>query len=377
MRKFKALEDKATRTAKSTLNQFIWSRSPTQPIIKSGFSCFFRKITTIKTNDMPPTPTSTSGDSSIWTCQKVKTEAIESVKTLLSDHASQADVISIFSDGSFCPDKGGLGADFCPKLNSYSTLSLGNNSVISNHEAKAAWLIAVTKMASTLCRDWRIRRIVFFVDNKGVILRTMNPASPKRKPGQSLFNLIDESLSALPLTTEVFMAWCPGQRDILGNEVADELAREAVLHPTSSVFKIKSNLQKTSQMSLADLLTKCAKPSSLSFAAASISNQLCSGHCSLKSFLFWINRQLDPQCPFYPGRDTVSHLFNLCPHFKHIRSDLQKALQASKIRFKPNQLDRAMLIQKAYQPVANFLKLSSCFPSLDGPRLHQLKFTLP
>ncbi|KAA1088858.1 hypothetical protein PGTUg99_032668 [Puccinia graminis f. sp. tritici] len=122
----------------------------------------------------------------------------------------------------------------------------------------------------------------------------MNPASPKRKPGQSLFKLNDEALSALPPAVEVFMAW-----------------------------------------------------------------------------------QLDPQCPFYPGRDTVSHLFNLCPHFKHIRSDLQKALQASKIKFKPNQLDRAMLIQKAYQPVANFLKLSSCFPSLDGPRLHQLKFTLP
>ncbi|KAA1097543.1 hypothetical protein PGT21_010974 [Puccinia graminis f. sp. tritici] len=125
-------------------------------------------------------------------------------------------------------------------------------------------------MASTLCRDWRIRRIVFFVDNKGVILRTMNPVSPKRKPGQSLFNLIDEALSALPPAAEVFMAWCPGQRDILGNEVADELAREAVLHPTSSVFKIKSNLHKTAQMSLADLFTKCAKPSSLSFAAASI-----------------------------------------------------------------------------------------------------------
>jgi ribonuclease HI len=290
---------------------------------------------------------------------KTKEEAIHSVKSLLSDLSYRKDTLLVFSDGSFYPEKGGAGAAFCPQLNIYNALSLGNDSVISNHEAEAAGLLAAIRLVGKVCCNHELQKIVLFVDNKGVILRTMNPLIPQ--PGQFLFGLIDEAFSALPPGLEITICWCPGHKDIQGNEMADQLAKEAVMNPVSPIFQLKGNWRKITKMVTSDLTVKPAPPSTLPFAMAARINQLASGHCSLNSFLFRINRRFDPLCPFCQGRDTVVHLFNFCPRLKSIRLTLRKSLRASKIKFKSDRLDKVLSQRRADTFVATFLQLSGRF----------------
>jgi ribonuclease HI len=417
--KVTALANKADRVAgifslgvfKSTSNQFISLRSSIPPImddiLRTSFSFFFRKITTIKANNIirrfilssRSDSTGRLADSARTSLSysmvdaavqlkpetlhiafdlnqlpsrnilyinldQTKEEAIISVKYLLSTLSPQQDNLLIFSDGSFFPDKGGAGAAFCTQSNLFHTLSMGNNLTVSNHEAEAVGLIAASSLAEKLCHGRVIRKIVFFVDNKGVIIRTKNPGSPK--PGQSLFKAIDKNLAALPPWAEIVMVWCPGHKDIPGNEMADKLAKEAVDNPASPSFTVQGNHRKITQLATAELRTcGAASPSLLPIAATSVINQLASGHCSLNYFLFRINRHFDPICPFCSGRDTPVHLLNFCPRFKTIRSDLRRSLRNLKIRFHPDRLDRVLHLRKADLPVARFLQLTGRFPALN------------
>ncbi|KAA1130894.1 hypothetical protein PGTUg99_028785 [Puccinia graminis f. sp. tritici] len=215
---------------------------------------------------------------------------------------------------------------------------MGTNLAVSNHEAEAVGLIAASSLAGNLCQGRMIRKIIFFVDNKGVIQRTKNPASPK--PGQSLFQVIDKNLAALPPWAEIVMVWCPGHKDIVGNEMADLLAKEAVDNPASPVFNVQGNHRKITQLATTELRTMAAaSPSSLPITATSVINQLASGHCTLNYFLFRINRHFDP-------------IFNFCPQFKTIRSNLRRSLRNLKIRFHPDRLGKVMLLRRADPAVA-------------------------
>ncbi|PLW14873.1 hypothetical protein PCANC_16923 [Puccinia coronata f. sp. avenae] len=155
-----------------------------------------------------------------------KEDAINSVKSLISSYDSDPEARVIFSDGSFHPEKGGAGTAVCPGRNVFSSFALGGNTLVSNHESEAAGVLAGLGLANVLSSGTDVRRILRLVDNQGVIRRVNDPTAPK--PGQGLFAEIDRALATLPEHLQVTLAWCPGHRDILGNEMADQLAKESL-----------------------------------------------------------------------------------------------------------------------------------------------------
>jgi ribonuclease HI len=55
---------------------------------------------------------------------------------------------------------------------------------------------------------------------------------------------IESAVLELPTSLKVTFVWCPGHRDILGNELADQLAKDALDSPSTPSLEIKSNYKK-------------------------------------------------------------------------------------------------------------------------------------
>ncbi|PLW19629.1 hypothetical protein PCASD_18192 [Puccinia coronata f. sp. avenae] len=178
-------------------------------------------------------------DLECWFLETSKEDTINSVKSLVSSYDSDPKALVIFSDGSFHPEKGGAGAAVCPGKNVFSSFALGGNTLVSNHESEAAGVLAGIGLANSLSSRTDVRRVLLLVDNQGVIRRVNEPTAPK--PGQALFADIDRALAVLPERLRVTFAWCPGHRDILGNEMADQLAKEALESPSAQHLDVLSN----------------------------------------------------------------------------------------------------------------------------------------
>ncbi|KAA1093172.1 hypothetical protein PGT21_050047 [Puccinia graminis f. sp. tritici] len=392
---------------KSTSNFFLQSRSAcpnfTDEIIKTCFSFFFRKLIMIKANnvirsfiitsrseserrladsarvglatdlvgkalEMDPEEIHLSFDFGarsltnlgLKNLESSKEEAITSVKSLVSQYHSDPTKLLIFCDGSFHPDKGGAGAAVCLERNVFSSYALGGNTFVSNHESEAAGVLAALGLAKTLSVETPSDHLLIFVDNQGVIKRTVGPAVPG--PGQLLFEMIDTALSALPSHLEISFVWCPGHRDILGNELADKLAKEALESPSTQKLSIKGNFKKVHRQATASLSPKTPTSSGLHIALSSLINQLASGHSALKNHLFKICRAFDPLCPNCGARETVFHLMNFCPQARVQRVALRRHLRLLRIRFRAERLDLVLGNRKAEFALAKFLLDSNRFP---------------
>lgn len=288
-----------------------------------------------------------------------KEEAINSVKSLISDLDNDPFSLLLFCDGSFFPNKGGAGAAYCPSKDTFASLSIGDNPALSNHESEAAGLLAALRMAKLHAVETNIQRVFIFVDNKGVIARTRYPAAPR--PGQQLFGwVLDEALE-LSSRAKITLVWCPGHRDISGNEEADRLAKEAVEDEESPCLSIGGNFKKILSLVAKGLKPKRPTASPLPRAHSSLLNQLSSGHCTLNHFLFRIHRQTDPLCPRCGYKDTVSHLLNFCEAHRSSRIVLRRELRRLKIPFKSDQLHSSLKNPKAAEPLIHFLKSTSRF----------------
>jgi ribonuclease HI len=392
---------------KLTSNKFILNRSGLpdflDEVIRTSFSFFFRKLTVIKPNNIirdfilnsRTDSTAKFADSAQLglAAEKVdvamalkpeniylpfeygvgaardlecrlldtsKEDAINSVKSLISSYDSDPEARVIFSDGSFHPEKGGAGAAVCPGRNVFSSFALGGNTLVSNHESEAAGVLAGLGLANVLSSGTDVRRILLLVDNQGVIRRVNDPTAPK--PGQGLFAEIDRALATLPEHLQVTLAWCPGHRDILGNEMADQLAKESLESSSAQHLDIPSNYKKVHRRAVTVSSARLPNPSELHIAFSSLINQLASGHCALKYHLFKICRALDPLCPNCGARETVFHFMNFCPKYRSIRVTLRRNLRSLRIRFKAARLDAILNERKAEVALAKFLQDSQRFP---------------
>jgi ribonuclease HI len=391
---------------RSTSSDFIQARSAAQPfyseVVKTSFSFFYRKIITVKTSNvvryfilssradsstrlsdaaknglsadlvdaalgMDPECIHLSFDPQARPLRELeyinlrlsKEEALQSVKSIISLNSLDPRALLVFSDGSFHPEKGAAGAAVCPTLNKFSAYSLGKTAVLSNHESETVGILAAVRLAKEIYVESQHRHLLIFVDNQGVIQRTKNPDTPK--PGQWLFLQVNAAISALPGGLKVSFVWCPGHRDILGNELADQLAKEALESPSTQTLEAKSNCKKVHRMVVEGLFSKKPAPSFLPIGFCALINQLDSGHCTLKKHLFRICRSFDPLCPNCGAKETVFHLMNFCPKIKNQRVAFRKQLRLMKIRFRSERLDKLLNNRKADIAVATFLEDTNRF----------------
>jgi ribonuclease HI len=234
---------------------------------------------------------------------------------------------------------------------------------VSNHESKAAGVLAAIVLVKESCVGNAMKRVIILVDNQGVIRRTIDPGAPK--PGQWFFKEIDKALADIPSCLKVSFVWCPGHRDILGNELADKLAKQALESSSGPTLRAKGNFKKVQRTALADLMAsdKPWTPSVLHISSILLINQLASGHCALKNHLFQICRTLEPLCPFCGAREKVFHFMNFCPQAKARRLALRRNLRRLKIWFKAKRLDLVLKNQRAEEAISGFLCNTNKFPN--------------
>ncbi|KAA1105830.1 hypothetical protein PGT21_021307 [Puccinia graminis f. sp. tritici] len=184
--------------------------------------------------------------------------------------------VVIFSDGSFHPEKGRAGAAICPSKNVFSSLLLGGDALVSNHESEAAGVLAALGLAFGLSRDTDAQRILILVDNQGVLKRLNDPLAPK--PGQKIFEQINLSLALLPDHINVKFGWCPGHKDIcIGKRNGGSISQGSAGVPLHAATGGWKQLQESSPPGTGRPLFqkfRLPTPSDLPIVSSSLINQL-------------------------------------------------------------------------------------------------------
>jgi len=146
-----------------------------------------------------------------------------------------SNIKTIYTDGSQTPDGLGIGLGFVvfdntdfyiPTIPTYSYKeNIGSSAIVYNGE-----LEGITKALEVTSRtaEKGVKYIVYS-DNQAGLYRLMTPSD---KPGQSQqIRAIVATKAILAKGASVELVWVPGHKNILGNEIADKLAKQATFEP--------------------------------------------------------------------------------------------------------------------------------------------------
>lgn len=134
--------------------------------------------------------------------------------------------VCVYSDGPVHSGYAGAAA-YIPQSDLSLTHHMGSASEITIFECELVGIKLGINLLLSLPDHIRSGQACIFVDNKGALVRLLNPHL--HKPGQSLVKEILTLLAKNSLLLQVELAWCPGHKDIAGNKWADKLAKTAAL----------------------------------------------------------------------------------------------------------------------------------------------------
>lgn len=157
------------------------------------------------------------------------------------------------------------------------------------------------------------------------------------------------------------MIWCPGHVDIGGNEIVDELAKQAANDPVAEVFHTRGNKNKIARVVLRGGALPRHAPLPLPRHTVSLIYQLAAGHCPLNFFLYRIRQRTDPLCSLCRLKESVEHYLDHCAAFRIPRRSLRKELRSSGLKFNPNRLSRLLMVPRAHPALARFIVASRRF----------------
>jgi ribonuclease HI len=251
---------------------------------------------------------------------------------------------SIYTDASALPTQIGVGAGFAVFENiplapvHTSSWNIGDQQIVYNGE-----LDGITKAIEYAGSIARVGdHFDVYSDNQAGIYRL---AKISDNPGQSsLIRCIEASHRIVSQGATVTIHWVPGHEDILGNELADELAKEATQMPPESqntsfaLLGLKINELRNKEWALViqeykDKLKKAKSENPLAYSStyswrlsrklnlpqgvarqtASSFYQLKIGHGYLKHYLYRIQKTTNDHCRCRYGQpETAKHLLTEC-----------------------------------------------------------------
>ncbi|KAG0151723.1 hypothetical protein CROQUDRAFT_463154 [Cronartium quercuum f. sp. fusiforme G11] len=156
---------------------------------------------------------------------------------------------------------------------------------------------------------------------------------------------------------KITLRWCPGHKDILGNERVNQLAKKATSNklpndhidkPSLASFRasIKARAKSSPRVSTNDIKRLCHKPQPKKIfkgltelknkhSIASIT-QLRSGHIPLFQYLHSRNLRPSPDCICDTGSETVDHFLFICSIHRNQRTELKKKNIKNQITLQQN-----------------------------------------
>lgn len=183
------------------------------------------------------------------------------------------------------------------------------------------------------------------------------------RTGQYIFKMAHSFLVQLTGQVRVHLVWCPGHKDIAGNERADQLAKNCAANADFPwVFDAKGNLKKIAKTCLGTPpKRKTSICSNIKRHLHSLIFQLDSKHCALNNYLYRMKKRADPLCCHCRTKETVEHFLNHCPAFRSQRALLRKNLQKLRVGFNPNRLNLTLSNTQAEKALADFLESTKRF----------------
>lgn len=188
------------------------------------------------------------------------------------------------------------------------------------------------------------QEIHIFSDSQAALMRLK---SHKASPGQTTLSAIENLMDIIKLlrpSTEICFHWCPGHKELDGNEHADAIAKAAAeepcLDPTISLTQLKAELKQKVKQQWVDAIpnltfsdnykrTKTSLTPSMGLkhptskrSTLSAFFQLKIGHGFFNSYLHRFGKRDDPFCSCSRTPQTPSHLLLSCRLYRRQRKDL-------------------------------------------------------
>jgi ribonuclease HI len=273
--------------------------------------------------------------------------------------------IRLYTDGSGIDGHIGAAA-YCPQISETKQqylgfIRLGTDSTQNVYVAELFAIKLAVDMAPTSAPQYR--KCVIYADSQPAIKAS---TSPSHQSGQSVICTVLDSIDSLKAQrpdTEISIVWIPGHMDILGNEKADEMAKETAKSkgttgdpfPLNTLKSMRNNLIKQASKNEWDSTLKHELKSShlnriinkvQSYPSSAIYNNINSrrqrvqlarrrtGHCSLNQYLHRFGIEESPLCPCAGNgaEETVEHYLLHCILYYKERAKLMKEVEECGLR---------------------------------------------
>lgn len=320
-----------------------------------------------------------------------KDEAAKAHKARLPSLTNPATIIA-YTDGSQKDDRGttrvGAGVVLYHNGTRVRALRAGLGQRAEVYDAEMAALQIAAAAATTYAEQHReVKSIVFFADNSAAVSTIHDP---KPRAGQYLSALFHKAMCAFldecPERT-VEVAWCPGHRDVAGNEEADKLAKAAVTLPQNggptqtrahAMRKSKETTlaewtkewratARTGRFAVANRIPPSLRPTQHFVALQNEREvfgrvvQCRTGHCFQGAYYKTFVPSEDVDCPCGERLQTREHSLRECPRYDAFRGKLRDASRNII-------LSEILGTPRGIEALSGFLRRSGAFTKTGEPR---------
>uniref|UniRef100_A0A6M2DNA1 Putative rna-directed dna polymerase from mobile element jockey-like isoform x2 n=1 Tax=Xenopsylla cheopis TaxID=163159 RepID=A0A6M2DNA1_XENCH len=284
------------------------------------------------------------------------------------------DFCQVYTDGS--KQRDGVGSSYyIPSHELYKKTTLNKYGTIFTAE-----LMAVNLAIDYIIQE-NVNKSIILIDSMSVV-NAIN--TPKMNGNSLLYNTINKIERSKMEGRQIHIVWIRGHEGIVGNDIADELAKQASESQSStmkipimdlkSVIKIKGleqwqRIYEHISKKKGRVFSYCKPKVSLNTwfhnlkldrKTITMGNRIRFNHTFLRSHLYRIGILDDPRCVCGSKEETADHLLWECTIYDKHRKVLYEGLQNEKIIFPINlRILLATNNKKIYIEIFNFLNKSN------------------